>query len=176
MQQRSLPPTRDWRQVAPGSPATPNRHFNAALLRRGRSSWQAPPHPMKPPSAPPQTPEPSARPTASRRRGRRHAVLRRRAEAAQAASSSCNAGRLPHRPATPGRDEPPGEQIKKQTAPNTTRPSSDTTWTPELHRTHRLRPPNRLPARPLQGEVVGGMRCCGDVLKRRRRQAQEAER
>ena len=36
--------------------------------------------------------------------------------------------------------------------------------------------PNRLPARPLQEEVVGGMRCCGGVLRRRKRPAQAATR
>ena len=178
MQQRSLPPTRDWRQVAPGSPATPNRHFNAALLREGSPAGnrRRTPHTHTGPPlgfskqdqqdsalrttrgrcleavatrgrniathtsrclAPPHIPEPPARPTASRRSGRRHAVLRRCAEATQAASYNWNARSL---------------------------------------RAPRLRPPNRLPARPPHEEAVGGMRCCGGVLRQCARQDHDAER
>ena len=125
--QRSPPPKRNWRQVAPGSPAKPDRHFNAASLREGSQAGKRrrTPHTHTGPPlgfskqdqqdsaprttrgrcleavatrgrniathtshylAPPQIPEPPARPTASRRSGRRHAVLRRCAEATQAAN------------------------------------------------------------------------------------------
>jgi len=126
--QRSPPPTRNWRQVAPGPPATPNRHFNTAVLRRGRSSWQAPPHPTHPQRA-------TTR------------VLQTESTKQRAAHPT-------------GADAWTSPPYKAATEPHTNR------------RLHRLRPPNRLPTRPLREEAAGGMRCCGGVLKRGKRQVQ----
>ena len=154
----------------PHRPATPGRHKPSGEQTR-RANRLRTKSANESPSAPPQTPEPPARPTASRRSGRRHAVLRRCAEAVQTASSSWKARSLPHRSDTPRRHKPSGEQASRRTTSHRTTPIRNATWTQESHRAPRLRPPNRLPARPLQEEAIGGMRCCGGVLKRRTREA-----
>ena len=110
------------------------------------------------------------------RSGRWHAVLRKRAETKQAASSRRTARTMHRQTAAPGRHKPSGEQSGGQTPPHT----KDKCGTQPGHARIAERPASdprtACPPNRFNNEAVGGMRCCGSVLKRAKRQAQGAER